>query len=210
LKLLSKLAFLAAFFLASLLPLVGCLGENGLSNPFASPNDQALTPSLKPGETPQVGSIASVKVAKVFDGDTFEFLQDGRAYSVRLSGIDAPERTQEFADQARKALKTWTEGQAVRIEVLKIDTYKRLVCRVIVESGQYSGDVSLRLLDQGLAWHFKRYVKDQAPDDQQRYALAESKARAANLGLWATPQALAPWTFREQQRTLKAKPQAPS
>ena len=207
-KLLSNLAFLAAFFLASLLPLVGCMGENGLSNPFASPHNQALTASLKPSEAPQVGTIASVKVGKVFDGDTFEFLHEGRAYSVRLSGIDAPERTQEFADQARKALKTWTADQAVRIEVLKIDTFKRLVCKVIIESGQYSGDVSLRLLDQGLAWHFKRYVKDQAPDDQQRYALAESKARAANLGLWSTPQVLAPWTFREQQRALKAKPQS--
>jgi endonuclease YncB( thermonuclease family) len=190
-------------------PLVGCMGENGLSNPFASPQNQALTAGLRTGETPQVGTIASVKVGKVFDGDTFEFLHEGRAFSVRLSGIDAPERTQEFADQARKALKTWTEGQAVRIEVLKIDAFKRLVCKVVIESGQYSGDVSLRLLDQGLAWHFKRYVKDQAPDDQQRYALAESKARAASIGLWAAPQALAPWTFREQQRALKTKLLAP-
>jgi endonuclease YncB( thermonuclease family) len=185
------------------LSLLGCSGEIGRHNPFGSGQPQLPTPILKVGETPQIGTNASVKVGKVFDGDTFEFQHDGRAYRARLSGIDAPERGQDHADQAGKALKTWTQGQWVRIEVLKFDPYKRLVCKVLLEHSQYSGDVSLRLLEQGLAWHFKRYVKDQTQEDQQLYARAEIQARAAHLGLWSGPQPLAPWSFREQQRALK-------
>jgi endonuclease YncB( thermonuclease family) len=187
------------------LGLAGCIGENRLSDSFGSDQNRHLTPVLKLGEIPKVGTVAAVKVTKVFDGDTFEFQHEGQHYSVRLSGIDAPERTQDFADQARQALRHWTASQFVRIDVLKIDNYKRLVSKVQLESGQYSGDVSLRLLEQGLAWHFKRYVKDQPVEDRQSYAIAEEKARAANLGLWTNPSPLAPWIFREQQRAAKSK-----
>lgn len=187
------------------LGLTGCIGENRLSDPFGSPQHRHGTPGLKLGETPKVGTVVEVKVTKVFDGDTFEFQHEGQQYSVRLSGIDAPERSQDFSDQARQALRQWTANQLVRIDVLKIDNYKRLVSKVQLESGQYSGDVSLRLLEQGLAWHFKRYVKDQAVEDRQIYALAEEKARSANLGLWANPSPLAPWIFREQQRAVKTR-----
>jgi endonuclease YncB( thermonuclease family) len=187
------------------LGLAGCRVENRLSDPYGTEHNRNTTPVLKLGETPKVGTVAAVKVTKVFDGDTFEFQHEGQHYSVRLSGIDAPERTQDFADQARQALRHWTASQFVRIDVLKIDNYKRLVSKVQLESGQYSGDVSLRLLEQGLAWHFKRYVKDQPVEDRQSYAIAEEKARAANLGLWTNPNPLAPWIFREQQRAAKSK-----
>lgn len=191
------------------LGLAACVGENRLSDTFGAEQNRPGTPVLKVGETPKVGTIATVKVSKVFDGDTFEFQHEGRHYNVRLSGIDAPEKTQDFADQARQALRQWTSSQPVRIEVLKIDNYKRLVCKVELESGPFAGDVSLRLLEQGLAWHFKRYVKDQVVEDRQSYSLAEEKARGAGLGLWAHPGPLAPWTFREQQRAAKSKAWVP-
>lgn len=200
-------AALLAWGLSTLmaLGLAACVGENRRSDPFGSEQNLPSTPVLQWGETPKVGTKATVKVTKVLDGDTFEFQHEGHHYNVRLSGIDAPERTQDFANQARQALRQWTASQFVRIDVLKIDPYKRLVCKVQLESGQYAGDVSLRLLEQGLAWHFKRYAKDQVVEDRQSYSLAEEKARAANLGLWANPSPLAPWIFREQQRAAKSK-----
>jgi endonuclease YncB( thermonuclease family) len=189
----------------SVLGLLGCIGENRHAQSTASEAQRPVTPMLAPQEIPQLGTVASVKVSKVFDGDTFEFKHEGLAYHVRLSGIDAPERSQDFADQARQALRKWTDAQWVRIEVLKIDQYKRLVCKVQIESGPQAGDLSLRLVQQGLAWHFKRYAKDQGANDRQLYAQAEDKARAAKLGLWADEIPLAPWLFREQQRSAKSK-----
>jgi endonuclease YncB( thermonuclease family) len=189
--------------------LLGCLGENRESRLAGAPHNPLVTPGLQPGEVPKLGTIASVRVSKVFDGDTFEFVHEGVRYSVRLSGVDAPERNQEYADQARKALRKWTEAVPVRIEVLKIDPYKRLVCKVFLESSQASQDLSLRLLEDGLAWHFKRYVKDQTLEDRRLYSQAEDRARENNLGLWSKSQPLAPWTFREQERAVKTKGLAP-
>jgi endonuclease YncB( thermonuclease family) len=194
---------LQAFFCLGLL---GCSGD--YRHPFGIGVDPRSTHSrpLATGETPKLGTVASVKVTKVFDGDTFQFVHDSTNFQVRLSGIDAPERQQAYADQAKRALMRWTEHQEVRIEVLKIDTYGRLVAKVEIESGKNAGDVSLRLLEQGFAWHFKRYIKDQPIADRERYALAEEAARRAQLGLWAEQQPVAPWQFREQQRAAqKAK-----
>jgi micrococcal nuclease len=42
----------------------------------------------------------------------------------------------------------------------------------------------------GFAWHYKRYSSDPI------LAQAEIEARNAKAGLWADPQAIAPWDFR--------------
>jgi endonuclease YncB( thermonuclease family) len=162
-------------------------------------------PFLRPGEVPRTGGSMSVKVGKIFDGDTFAFKHDHLSYHVRLSGIDAPERMQPFGEDSRLALLHMIEGQTVRLDVLKIDAYGRLVCKVSL-SDSSAKDVSLMLLEKGLAWHFKRYQKDQHPDDRELYARQEDRARGAHQGLWqeATPQA--PWLYREQQRALKNGP----
>ena len=51
----------------------------------------------------------------VQDGDTFK-LPDNET-RVRLWGIDAPEKGQAYADEARNRLKELCEGKAVRLEV---------------------------------------------------------------------------------------------
>ena len=50
--------------------------------------------------------------------------------------------------------------------------------------------MSLELVKAGLAWHFKRYSTDPV------LAQAEIEARNAKAGLWADPQAIAPWEWR--------------
>jgi hypothetical protein len=51
-------------------------------------------------------------------------------------------------------------------------------------------DVSLALVQAGLAWHFLRYSED------PKLAAAEREARTAHRGLWADPSPVAPWSFR--------------
>lgn len=115
---------------------------------------------------------------------------------MRIAGIDAPERTQPFADVSRKALRNAIDRRDVRIETIKIDVFGRLVGHVFVDGD----DVGLSQLEAGLAWHFARYDADLRPAQRVRYAQAQALAKTRRAGLWRQSDPLAPWLFRKQQR----------
>lgn len=115
---------------------------------------------------------------------------------MRIAGIDAPERTQPFANVSRRALRDTIENREVRVEAIKADGYGRVVGRVFV-GGR---DIGLDQLDRGLAWHFTRYDADLAPAERERYARAQADAQARRAGLWSENDPLAPWLFRQQRR----------
>jgi endonuclease YncB( thermonuclease family) len=50
--------------------------------------------------------------------------------------------------------------------------------------------VNAKLVEDGWAWHFKKYNSD------ERLAKLEETARTAKRGLWADEAPLAPWDFR--------------
>ena len=146
----------------------------------------------------------------VQDGDSFVFRgDDGVRRRIRVSGIDAPEKHQPFADASRRALGAMLRDARVRIEPVKLDAYGRTVARVVVP-GDADGerDLGLAMIEAGLAWHFVRYRADQAPADRTRYAQAERDARAARAGLWRDDAPEAPWDFRTRTRRREAAPAA--
>jgi endonuclease YncB( thermonuclease family) len=51
-----------------------------------------------------------------------------------------------------------------------------------------------------MAWHYKRYEKEQTPEDRAAYAAAEDKARQAGRGLWRDRMPVPPWEWREARR----------
>ena len=57
-------------------------------------------------------------------------------------------------------------------------------------------DVNLRMVKDGLAWHYKRY------DSTKSYADAEAAARTAKLGLWKDPDPVPPHEFRKAKRKM--------
>jgi endonuclease YncB( thermonuclease family) len=136
-------------------------------------------------------------VVSVSDGDTLTVLDESKTqHKVRLLGIDAPERGQAFGTVSRQNLAALTFQKPVVVEWEKKDRFGRIVGKV-----QVGGlDVNLQQIDQGLAWHFKAYQKDQHPEDRQRYAKAEVTARAASVGLWADKDPVPPWEFRRVRR----------
>lgn len=111
----------------------------------------------------------SGKVIKVADGDTITILSGGVAHRVRLSGVDAPEKGQPFGEVARKSLADLVSGREVVVESHKADRFGRKVGVVAVD-GQ---DVGLRQLELGLAWHYKKYEREQTSVDRERYAAPE-------------------------------------
>ena len=133
------------------------------------------------------------KVIHVQDGDSITVLDDTRTqHKIRLTGIDAPERRQAFGNVAKESLAEQVAGQSVAVEWDKVDRYGRKVGKVLLGGL----DSNLVQVKRGLAWHYKKYEREQSPADRQSYAVAEAEARAAKLGLWRDAAPLPPWHFR--------------
>lgn len=142
------------------------------------------------------------KALEVHDGDSLRVhTEDGRRLRIRVSGIDAPERSQPFADVSRRHLGDMVRDRWLRIEPLKTDVFGRTVARVVaLESPTGERDVGLAQIEAGLAWHFARYASEQPAGEARRYARAERDARGRRIGLWSDTAPEAPWAFRDRLR----------
>lgn len=137
------------------------------------------------------------KVIKVTDGDTINVLtSDYQTHKIRLSGIDAPEKKQAFGNRSKQALADLIYSKTVTVEYNKLDRYQRAVGKITFK-GQ---DVNLRQIKLGLAWHYKKYEKEQDVEDRSIYANAEFLAQRDKLGLWYDANPIAPWDYRKQKR----------
>ena len=140
------------------------------------------------------------RIVGVMDGDTVDLLTDSKELiRVRLSGIDAPEKKQPFGNVAKQALSDLTFDRRVVIKGYKRDRWGRLIGKVTA-SGV---DANLQMVKRGLAWHYKKYQKEQPLEDRQIYAEAELAAKAKRLGLWSENEPVSPWDFRANKRPAK-------
>jgi endonuclease YncB( thermonuclease family) len=130
------------------------------------------------------------KVVKVVDGDTLHVYNSKGNYKIRLSGIDAPERSQAFGKRSQEYLAKLVAGKQVIVIVESKDKYGRYVASVKCNSQ----DVCAQMLEAGYAWHYKHY------DNNKYYADLEKEARKAKRGLWADKKPQAPWTYRKLQK----------
>lgn len=137
------------------------------------------------------------EVVALSDGDTVTVLDANRTpHTVRIAGIDAPEKTQPFGNRARQLLASLTFRKQVVVEWSKQDRYQRIVGKVLVNGR----DAGLTLVTAGLAWHYKAYQREQSEGDRAAYASAEEAARIKHLGLWQDPMPIAPWEHRRARR----------
>jgi endonuclease YncB( thermonuclease family) len=142
------------------------------------------------------------KVLRVLDGDTFILRLAGprrEERTIRFSAIDTPELTQSYSLNARTALRRLLTGKTVQADCYKKDPRGRDVCRVFVQGM----DVGLAMLEQGAAWHFKRFESEQTPAERAAYSAAERNARLVRRGLWAKRNPMPPWDCRDALRELK-------
>lgn len=135
-------------------------------------------------------------VTKVSDGDSVEVALASGPARVRLSAIDTPEHDQPYGAQSSAALKAMLPlGSAVELEVVTQDQFRRIVATVwLVDAGKRV-NINERMLREGHAWAYRRYM----PDGQ--YCDIEAEAREARRGLWA--QELAHWVYPPEWRYLK-------
>ncbi len=125
---------------------------------------------------------------RVKDGDTMAV---NERRSVRLWGIDAPEKKQAYGPEARDFAEAFLAGKKLRVLDVESGGFGRV--GGIVYAG--SDCLNAALVRAGLAWVYEEYC-DLPVCDEWR-ALQES-ARAGRVGLWADDEAVPPWEFRRK------------
>lgn len=187
--------FSALFFAAAALAACGGGGEATLdfdTNPgFTSPGSDAGasdTPNSFCGYPAKLQSLTGL-VTKVHDGDTITI--DGQ--SIRLDGIDAPELKQAYGPQSRDTLAALVLGQSVTVAYDAKDKYARILGTVFKTDCTQVNALQVR---SGAAWYYEAYKCDLTPDARTLYSDAQSVARYNARGLWAQPDAIAPWFYR--------------
>ena len=139
-------------------------------------------------------------MVKVADGDTVTILDASNTqHRIRLQGIDAPERGQAYGKKSGQYLSQAVTGKHVTVQYSKRDRYQRLVGKVLL-GGQ---DMNVRQIQAGLAWHYKKYQREQSAADRRLYADAEVMAREARRGLWQEADSVAPWAWRKRKREAR-------
>lgn len=131
-------------------------------------------------------------VTRVIDGDTFIFKSVGGSedsYKIRMWGIDAPESSQTYGAESRRALEDKILNRAVHLVVMDTDRYSRQVCQVY---GDFEEDVNLYMVAGGNAWHFSELA------DSRALASAQSQAKKNKRGLWTYPAPEPPWEYRKK------------
>lgn len=73
------------------------------------------------------------KVVLIADGDTITVIADDtQRQRVRIAGIDAPEKGQEFAGRSRRHPVGLIAGKDATLFCHKIDRYQRKVCKLVI------------------------------------------------------------------------------
>lgn len=175
-----------AVLLTSLALLAGC-AESTSSELDPPPSTTAATTTTTtttqrqsdPDPAPSTGD-GDVSVIDVVDGDTLTLDLAGGQETVRLVGINAPERGECLSDDAARRLRHLVAGEEVELvqDRSDRDRYGRLLRYVEVDGV----DVGAELVRAGLALA-RRYPPDTTRAD--RYELLQREADDAGVGMWA-------------------------
>ncbi|MGV3460585.1 MAG: thermonuclease family protein [Flavobacterium sp.] len=198
---LGGLLILLAFFLY-----YSCNPERSDPKPETFDNDgyvpKPKKTETKPGKKKKKAvqrylTVFQGKVTAIKDGDTFEVLYDGQPERVRLAGIDCPEKSQPFGNNAKQYASALCFGKMVTVTSTgKRDRYGRVVGEIVTDDGV---NVNQMLVKEGLAWHYRQY------SDDEQFADLERTARLQRKGLWADNEPVAPWDWRRHKREKNRK-----
>lgn len=131
--------------------------------------------------------IITASISRIIDGDTVEVFRGSEKVKIRLYGIDAPERAQDYGNSATRALQEALKPyDEIDVVIRDKDRYGRVVGEIFAGGS----NINLIMLLEGHCWHYERYSKD------KHYKRAQLLAKKENLGLWRYPNPIPPWEFR--------------
>jgi len=146
-------------------------------------------------------------VYKVSDGDTLQVITSaGNKLRIRLYGCDAPEtpkinrRTgqimkpgQPYGEEATQAVTSKVYGKDVRVDIIDIDRYRRMVSMIWLEKR----NINLEMVREGYAEAYRKYLKEPYTSE---FIKAEQEARSKRKGIWGLSDYERPSEFRERLR----------
>ena len=146
-------------------------------------------------------SAKSLKVLRgtalwIVDGDTVLLRRGNKLTSIRLWGIDAPEKKQVGGKAATRHLVKLIGRKRIKVVTTCIGKYGRVVGKIY-----YKGKlINLEMVKAGHAWWNKRYCPKAKEIEE-----AEKYARKQGLGLWKNPHPVRPEHFRHPSRISSQK-----
>lgn len=158
-----------------------------------------LSPFSSSTASAQDRQSINAKVIHVQDGDSFTIvLNDGSREKLILYGVDCPELEQDFGQQALEFSKKLCMNKSIKIESKGKDRHGRMIAVVRLDNS--SSSLNAELLKNGLAWWSDKFAPEAAD-----FKALDSQARQDKLGLWSMPGPIAPWIFRNGQKSVEAK-----
>jgi len=133
-----------------------------------------------------------VKVIGVKDGDTIEVIDTAikQTYTIRLSEVDAPEKSQPFGQKAKQMTSELVYGKFVKVESIGKDRNGRTIAKVFYNDSIYLSETLIRT---GMAWVYRKYSKN-------AYLIQlETISRKNKTGLWIDENAIEPCVWRKQR-----------
>jgi micrococcal nuclease len=146
--------------------------------------------SCEPAQTTPAEEI-KLTVYRIIDGDSFEGRANGQNYRIRLFGIDAPEKGQDFYQKSKDRLGQLCKEGPLTVKIRNKDYFGRWVADAYTSTGIF---INQALVKDGLAWHFTKYSKDPA------LKKLEKDARDNQIGIWSIRDPVAPWDYRKNKK----------
>jgi len=145
-----------------------------------------------------VFAVASVyaktaTVVSVVDGDTIKVIDETGLTTIRLYGIDSPEKKQAYGQAAKDFVETMVTGKTVEISPVNTDKYRRTVAVVMLGTQC----LQEQLLLSGYAWVYPDYCKKSFCN---AWRSLQGISAGNRVGLWADPVPVQPWTWRRIRR----------
>ena len=138
-----------------------------------------------------------VHVVRVIDGDSVKVrLPDGDEYSVRMYGIDAPEKDQRGGSESKDHLQHVVRSRREwRLRVIRTDRYQRLVGVLYPEGQPIRHSANHVMVETGHAYWYRQYGGGELGFDR-----SERRAKDNRVGVWGQRDAVRPWEHRRANR----------
>ena len=141
--------------------------------------------------------LKGYQAVKVSDGDTLngQKVENGKfvgeIVKIRMFGIDAPEKTQDYGIESKQALEKLVNGKTLEIEEKNRDRYGRTVAVVYVNGK----NVNEEMVKNGNAWWYQEY--DKKDTKMQAY---QENAKKNKLGLFGKRGYVEPGNYRKEKK----------
>lgn len=136
------------------------------------------------------------QVVGLAGGDTLKIRDDRHVqHTVRLAGVDAPEKFQTYGQRAEDSLRELVFQRYVTVDIPRKGGSPGLG-KVLLQGR----DMNLEQLKRGAVWYDKNRAQDLTPEEREAYAAAEADARAQRVGLWRDAKPVPPWEYRRGRR----------